>query len=103
MTISDIMNFAAPAAAFFVGMFGGARFVNGNKGKIEQLEAGLQAVKAGADGTLKLLGEVVAASNDNTLTADEFNQIVAAAADIPTAVRLALKMTSTKPAIPAAA
>lgn len=97
MDIGTITTFVAPVAAFVAGIIGGPKLINRNKSRIEQLEADIQAVKAGADGTLKLLGEIVAASEDNTLTAEEFSKIVAAASDIPTAVRMALKMSAVNP------
>ena len=92
--ISTITTFAAPVGAFVAGIVGGARWINTNTDKIEKLEGGLNAVKTGADGILNLLIEVVAASKDNTLTADELAQIVKTASDIPGAIRTALRIAS---------
>ena len=86
--------FSPPLVVLAAGSLKLLQFINGKKDKIETLETTLKAVKSGADGTLTLLGEVLEASKDNTLTVDEFNKIVAAASDIPSAIRIALKKST---------
>ncbi len=98
MDFSAITTFFTPILVFGAGALKLLQFINGKKSQIETLETTLKAVKSGADGTLTLLGEVLEASKDNTLTVDEFNKIVAAASDIPSAIRIALKK-STTPAV----
>jgi len=94
MDLSSIWSFLAPLIVFGAGALKVLSFINDNKSKIEAAETALKTVKAGADGLLNLLGEVVAASADNSLSKDEFNQIVKTASDIPGAIKIALKKSA---------
>ena len=102
MDFSSISSFLAPVVIFAAGAFKLFGYINGYKDKLELAERALQAVKAGADGTLSLLGEVVAASADNSLSLDEFNQIVKTASDIPVAIKIALKKSAVTNPTPSA-
>ena len=88
--LADIGQVMPSLGAFVAGISGAVAFI-----RRTDIKADLDAAKAASEGLTKLLTEVISASSDNTLTMEEIAGVITAAADIPKAVKLALKKSTT--------
>jgi hypothetical protein len=94
MDMNTIITGIGSIAAMAGTAFGILKWVGNYKKQLVVAQAALTAVKAGADGALQILTEVIAASDRNTLTAEDMTQIISTASDIPGAIKTALKIAS---------
>jgi len=102
MDMTTIIGAFGSIAAMAVSAYGVLQWIGNYKKQLVEAQAVLQAVRAGADGLISILTEVIGASDKNTLQASDVQQIIASASDIPSAIKTALRVTavSTPPATP---
>ena len=102
MDASSIIGILGGLATAAASTFGVLKWIGGYRSKLVIAQNIAAAAKAGAEGALSLLTEVIAASDKNSLTTADVNQIVATASDIPGAIKTALKISTVTKANPAA-
>ena len=98
MDFNTIMGAAGTIVSIAAGAFGLLKWVGKYKSNLVKAQDALYAVKAGADGLLSILAEVIADSEKNSMTAVDVKNIISTASDIPGAIRSALKLSAVVPA-----
>ena len=100
MDFSTIAGILGSLATFAISTFGVLKWVSGYKSKLIVAQNVAAAAKVGAQGALDLLTELIAASDKNSLTTGDVQQIISTASDIPSALKTALKIGTIAPTQP---